>query len=59
MPSNKQSLKELLKQMSAKEKKEALKWIDSLSDEEIKRLELLTKIHLIQALTERFLKKKD
>lgn len=59
MPSNKQSLKEVLKQLSAKEKKEALKWIDSLPDEEIKRFELLTKIHLVQVLTERFLKKKD
>lgn len=59
MPSSKQSLKEVLKHLSTKEKREALKWIDSLLDEEIKKLELLTKIQLVQVLTERFLKRKD
>lgn len=56
MPLNKQSLKEVLKQLSAKEKKEALKWIDSLPKKELEELEELNRIHLSDLLIEKYLK---
>lgn len=56
MPSNKQSLKEVLKQLSSKEKREAIKWIDSLSKKQLEELEELNRIHISDLLIEKYLK---
>ncbi|MBK6484065.1 MAG: hypothetical protein IPG01_13270 [Chitinophagaceae bacterium] len=47
-----------MKDLSAKERKEALKWIDSHSKEEIETLELFTKVEFAQVLIQRFLKER-
>lgn len=55
MPSRKQALKDSIKQLSEKERKEALEWIDSLSEKELKKFEQLTKIQLTQFLIEKYI----
>lgn len=54
MQSHKQILKEAMKNLSAKERKEALKWIDNLSQKELELVQQLSEIQLAQLLLEQY-----
>lgn len=58
MQSRKQELKDMLKKLSLKEGKEALKWIDNLSKKELDELELLNRIQLTELLIKKYFKSK-
>lgn len=58
MQSPKSILKEAMKQLSSTERKEALKWVDSLSEEKIIEFEVLIKAQLAQVLLKTYLQGK-
>lgn len=58
MPSRKQDLRDSMKQLSLKKRKEALKWIDNLSEKELEEFEQLNKVQLTEFLIKKYLKRR-
>lgn len=59
MKPSKKELKKMLKNLSAEQQEKAFKWIDSLSEEEIKKFERRDKVEIVEKLLAKFLGSQD
>ena len=59
MPLRKQQLKDFITHLSEKELRKALKWIDSISEEEIQKLKPPIEVQLAEVLLKRFLQERQ